>query len=370
MQPNVVLRALLWGALITVSAAPYAVAQGPPPTRVETASVEQMTFRRQLTLVGRTEARAESRIVAEVSGRVRSVDALEGRTVKRGAALVTIDCRRLALSHEAKEAEAAQAKAAATLADKDLERARELVATAVFPQRNLDQAEAEADRARERHRQLDAERRQLELDLENCVIRAPYDGHTVSKLVDVGEWVDPGVAVYELVSLTRVEVMVDLPERRFGELALGSGASLLLQGEEDRPLEGEVVGIAPRASETTHTFPVIVEVDNREGRLGSGMLVRATLSLEGSSESLAVPKDAVVRQGNDSMVYTVADGAARPLLVTPGATEGSWVAVSGDGLRVGLAVVVRGNERLFPGSPVITGEGATDGGTAKQGDGP
>lgn len=375
MQQNAALRGILLGSLGVFLAVPSAIAQGPPPARIETAPVEKMEFRRQLTLVGRTEARSESRIVAEVSGRVRSVDALEGRAVKRGASLVTIDCRRLALSHEAKVAEAAQAEADSALAGKDLERARELVSTAVFPQRNLDQAEAEADRARERHRQLDAERRQFELDLENCVIRAPYTGHTVRKLVDVGEWVDPGTPVYEMVSLSRVEVMVDLPERRYGELELGSPVSLVLSGEEAAPLAGKVVGIAPRASEATHTFPVTVEVDNREGRLGSGMLVRATLSLSGTHESLAVPKDAVVRQGGDSVVYTVVEGAARPVLVTTGATQGSQVAIRGDGLEVGQPVVVRGNERLFPGSPVILDDAppdttTTDGAAVAAGDGP
>lgn len=332
-----------------------AAAQGPPPALVEMAPVERHTFQEQLTLVGRTEARAESRIVAEVSGRVASVDAGEGRPIRRGQPLVTIDCRRLALAIEAKTAEAAQAAAAADLAKKELERAQELVETSVFPQRNLDSAESEATRASERHRQLEAERAQLEHDLENCSIRAPFDGVTVRKLVDIGEWVDPGTAVYELLDLSRVKVTVDLPERRFGEVEKGSRATVLAEsagGEVE--LEGRITGIAPRASETTHTFPVLITVDNAAGRLGSGMLVRAVLDLAGTFDSLAVSKDAVVRQGDRTMVYTVADGVARALPVEVRASDGSRVAVAGEGLEEGLPVVVRGNERLFPGSPART----------------
>ena len=82
-----------------------------PPALVETAPIEEIEFHDQLTLVGRTEARAESRIVAEVAGRVRSVDVGEGRWVQRGQPLVTIDCRRVELALEAKQAETAQAKA-------------------------------------------------------------------------------------------------------------------------------------------------------------------------------------------------------------------------------------------------------------------
>lgn len=348
-----ILKILLTPAVL---ATPLA-AQEMPPALVQTAPIQEVEFHQQLTLVGRTEARGESRVVAEVAGRVSSIDAAEGRPVKRGEVLVTVDCRRTALALEAKRAEAAQAEADAGLAEKELQRAKDLVSTEVFPERNLDSAEADASRTAERYRQLDAERRSLELDLENCRIRAPYAGHTVRKLVDVGEWVDPGTAVYELVDLEVVKVTVDLPERYFGQVGLGSPVAVARSGGEGSELAGEITGIAPRASETTHTFPVIIAVDNADGRLGSGMLVKATLTLEGTFTSLGVSKDAVVRQGERTVVYTVADGKAVEVPVTTGATLGTLVAIDGDGLTAGQPVIVRGNERLFPGSPV-----AVDGG--------
>lgn len=347
-------------------AADSLAAQGPPPTLVAVEPLREAMMHDQLTLVGRTQARAESRIVAEISGRVRSVDAAEGRRLERGAALVTIDCRSTALVLEAKGAEAAQAKAQAVLAEKELARAEDLVRTEVFPQRNLDSAVAEASRSAARFRELDAERRRLELDLENCTIRAPYGGTTVRKLVDVGEWVDAGTPVYELVDLSIAKVTVDLPERRFGELELGSKATITTAGDDaalegraeiegTAALEGTVVGIAPRASESTHTFPVLIEVENRNGRLGSGMLVRATLNLRGTFQSLAAPKDAIVRQGDSTVLYSVADGLAVRIPVRVLASEGSLVAVEAAGdvpIAAGLDVVTRGNERIFPGGPV------------------
>ncbi len=348
--------------LAVTSVAAAARAQGPPAAVVETAPITELEFRQQLTLVGRTEARRESRIVAEVAGRVKSIAAAEGRRVAPGAALVTIDCRRIALALEAKQAEAAQSAADAELARKELERARDLVKTRVFPERNLDGAVADAERTAERTRQLEAERRRLELDLDNCTIRAPYGGSTVRKLVDVGEWVEAGTPVYELVDLSVVKVTADLPERRFGQVALGSPVTITLAGGEGVTLAGEVTGIAPRASETTHTFPVIIEVDNPDGRLGSGMLVTAALALEGTFRSLAVSKDALVRQGERTVVYTVSDGQARAVTVTTRASQGSLVAIEGDGLEAGQPVVVRGNERIFPGSAVkVDGEAPAKG---------
>ncbi len=349
--------------LIAILTAPILLAQDEmPPALVTTALIQEVEFHEELTLVGRTEARRESRIVAEVAGRVKSLPAMEGREVKRGAPLVVIDCRRIVLALDAKKAEAAQAAADAELARKELARARELVETSVFPERNLDSAEADEKRTAERHRQLEAQRQGLELDLEDCTIRAPYGGFTVRKLVDVGEWVEAGTPVWEMVDLAVVKVTADLPERRYGQVKVGSlvaitRAAAIRGGGGSIPLTGKVTGIAPRASETTHTFPVIIEVDNADGGLGSGMLVRAALALDGTFTGLGVSKDAIVRRDDRTVVYTVAGGVATEVRVSTGASLGSLVAIEGDGLAAGREVIVRGNERLSDGSPVELSNG-------------
>jgi multidrug efflux pump subunit AcrA (membrane-fusion protein) len=127
-----------------------------------------------------------------------------------------------------------------------------------------------------------------------------------------------------------------------------------VSGNSGGTVTGTVAGIAPSAIEDTHTYPVIITVDNRDHRLGGGMLVRSTLSLSDKFESLAVNKDAIVRQGPQTMVYTITDGKAVPITVTVGSTAGNMIAVSGEGLTEGTPVVIRGNERVFPGSPVRT----------------
>ena len=154
---------------------------------------------------------------------------------------------------------------------------------------------------------------------------------------------------------------VYLPERYFGHVEMGSEVSIRVSGA-DAPVVGLVAGLAPNASADTHTFPVIIMVDNAEGRLGGGMLVRATVSLDEVFTSLAVHKDAIVRQGVQTMVYTIADGKAAPIPVRVGSMSGDYVSITGEGIAEGMPVVTRGNERIFPGSPVRTGDGPPGGG--------
>jgi RND family efflux transporter MFP subunit len=347
-------------AVCLVGAPEFSVGQDFPPALVVTEPVQTLDFHEQLTLIGRSEARAESRIVSEVSGRVMSINSREGVWISRGKPLVTIDPQRIQLSLAAKVAEVGQAQADAELAEKEYARVSDLFNQEILSERVLDETEAAVKRTIERYNQLQAEREQLELDVAKCTIRAPYGGYTVKQLVQIGEWVNPGTPVYEMVDLSVVKVTVDLPERHFGHVEVGSLVSIFISGDESTPAVGKVTGIAPQASQTTHTFPLIVSVDNQEGRLGSGMLVRATVSLRGQFTSLAVSKDAIIRQGDQTLVYTIVEGKAAPINVITSSSNGTMVAVTGEGLSDGMPVVVRGNERIFPGSPVQTPDGGQD----------
>lgn len=341
----------VWAAFaLAATLATSAFAQG--PTLVVTDSLRQMEFHDQITLIGRTEAIVSSSIVAEVAGRVEAMNAAEGVRVSKNDPLITIDAERLQLAVTSIEAQANRARAQADLAQKDLSRAQDLYGRSLISESRIDSVQAAARIATETYDQLQAERDQLALDLQNCVIRAPFSGYTVRHLTDVGEWVDVGTPVVEMVDLSKVKIFVDLPERHFGHLAVGSEVSVNLSNDPDHPMVGRVSGIAPRASEDTHTFPVIITADNRDGRIGGGMLVRVVLSLDKQFASLAITKDAIVRQGDQTMIYTVVDGKAAPIPVTTSSTSGQMVAVTGQGLVIGMPVVVRGNERIYPGSPV------------------
>jgi membrane fusion protein (multidrug efflux system) len=345
-------KVLLMAVSTVLMIGAVAQAQGPQATLVETKPMKTMEFHNQVTLVGRTEAKVHSRIVSEISGRVTAINAPEGNPIKKGEPLVSIDAERLKLDLQAKEAEAEQARAQASLAESNLKRVTELFGQELIPETTRDSAEAWVTIAKQRYRELQAERDQLAHDVEKSTIRAPYSGFTLRKLVDVGEWVDPGTAVYEMVDLSQVLVTVDLPERHYGHVDVGSGVIIEMSNGSPGPIVGQVSGIARSANESTHTFPVIVTVDNKKGVLGGGKLVRATLSLSDKFTSLAVPKDAIVRNDTRTVIYTTQDGKAAMLPVTIGSTEGDMVSVKGEGLTEGMPVVVRGNERIFPGSPV------------------
>lgn len=323
--------------------------------------VKMIEFNDQITLVSRTKTIRSSRVVSTVSGQVIEINADEGVRVKAGTPIVTLAPHRLQMALNAKQAEANQAKARSVAAATAFDRSKDLFSRELVPESKIDTDSSLALAAHERYRQLLAEKDRIAFDLEECVIKAPFTGYTGRQLVDVGEWVNPGTPVFELADPSVVKVTVDLPERYFGQLAVGSKIGITLSSDASRTLTGYVTGISPNAVESTHTFPVFITVRNKGGHLGGGMLVRATLYLNKKFTSLAVPKDAIVHQGLQTTVYTIADGKAQRIPVVTSSTLGAMIAVEGEGLSEGMQVIVRGNERIFPGSPVKLREETSDG---------
>ncbi|MFQ5607859.1 MAG: biotin/lipoyl-binding protein, partial [Candidatus Zixiibacteriota bacterium] len=97
-----------------------------PPTLVVAEEVGSMEFSDQVTLIGRTRARASSRIVAVAPGPVVEINVAEGVQVRRGDALMTLDRQKIGLIYQSKKAEAREAQAQAELAEQNVERAEEL----------------------------------------------------------------------------------------------------------------------------------------------------------------------------------------------------------------------------------------------------
>ncbi len=327
---------------------------GQGPVIVVTDKVVQKNFNNQIKLIGRTKGLIESNIVAEISGRVQSIETLEGTKVSKGQVLLSIDSQPILLLLQAKQAEALQAEVQAGLARDQKKRAVELRKNNLISESGLDSAIAWDAIQTAKFQKADAERSQLEIDFENTQIKAPYAGYTGRRFVDIGSWVTPGIAVFEMVNISKIKIIADLPEKYFGQLKIGSTV-LVRQSSHDEILNGIVTGISPTASEKTHTYPVIIEVTNNDEILASGMLVQITLSLKKEFNSIAVPKDAIVRQGNNTIVYTIKDGKASLSPVTILATDGTLNAVQSPTLKIGMEVIVRGNERVYPGAAVMTG---------------
>lgn len=410
------------------------------PTAVYLEPVEKRAVRRSAELVGTVEARRQSLIGAEAAGRVEKMLADAGDFVKAGAPLCQMRrlpaelqmkkaqgllaaaeaaLRKMEQGYRKEEIEQAEARVKASKAGlerwtQEFERTRRLLADGASTQAEMDATEAAYRQAREklaeddaylalvrtgyRVEDVDAARAQaatqvaaveeLKDTLDKMTVTMPFDGYVVRKMTEEGQWLTPGSPVAEVVDLSVVRVLLDVPERYLAGLEHGAEAPVTFEAlGDDREFAGKVSQIVPASAEGTHTIAVRVDVPNtvEKGRpvIAAGLFGRVWLPVGETHEAILVPKAAVIRQGGRDLVYTLSDtppagakpaaapeaGAApaAPPKVEPGTPPvkyavalpvrilqgyGRRVEVEGEGLKAGTLLVTRGTYLMAPGAAV------------------
>ncbi len=330
---------------------------GPPPAPVVVDQVTEEMVGSTVGLMGSARAWKDSRVAAEVSGKVIELKVDEGDRVKRGELLCRLDSDELV--HQIREAEAAIKEAQARLerAEKENKRVSALVDKASVSERARDEALYAYLAGIQEVERLRASLGVLRERLQKKAVKAPFSGVVVERLTEVGEWLSPGSVVVELYLIDPVKVVVPVPEKVVHGLSVGDAVRMTFDALGEELFQGKIHAVIPKGDEAARTFPVHIRLDNHQAQVQPGMLARARFELGTPKKVLLVPKDAVVLSGAKRSVIKVVDGKAVPVTVLMGLEHRGKVEVEGD-LKPGDKVVVRGNERLFPGQPVQASDGS------------
>jgi multidrug efflux pump subunit AcrA (membrane-fusion protein) len=232
------------------------------------------------------------------------------------------------------------------------ERAQQTLRVAELGARPEDIAAAEAETQR-----LQARVQRLRDDIRKTTIRSPVSGVITQRYTEVGQWLEVGGKIADILVLNPVLVRVPVHEKDISRLRVGDEATVILDALPDHAFAGHIKHIIPQADLASRTFPVKIEVANTaETTLKAGMFARVTLRPGAAQATLFVPKDAVVRQTTGQVVFVVQAGKARLVPVKTGrAQAGALEIVEGD-LRAGDLVVVTGNETLQDQAAVVVKE--------------
>lgn len=212
------MRSLLLATVLLAGwgAAPFLRAQPatPPNTgapAIETAPYEQVVLHPVREAPASVVPRNETRLAAEVGGRVLRWTADTGSQVSRGALLVEIDPVDLRLARDQARAAVEGSEARLKLAETQLQRARQLVAEGFFSQEALNGRETEVQLLRT---ELASQRAQLaaaERSLAKTRIHAPFAASVKERLAQTGEYVAAGTPLYVLTQTEAPEVSAQIP---------------------------------------------------------------------------------------------------------------------------------------------------------------
>jgi len=327
------------------------LSQAPPPTPVEVALVQEKVLKRPVSFVGNVVPFKRSVIASEVEGLVGKFLVYEGQFVKEGDVLVEFKTSTLEI--KLKEAKASKQEAASryTLASNNLNRVKDLHDKGVASIQELQDAESEKDAGYARLIQLKSQIEQNEYNLSVSSIKAPFSGYVVVKHTEVGQWVQEGGSILELIEIDRLKIVINIPENYVGKLKVKDRVIVSFDALPDMRIEAKVDSIVPQADSESRTFPVRIILDNKDYLIKSGMVARASFLIGNEQPVMLVPKDAIVEFNKNKMVYIVNNGSAQAVPVSPGFAFKDLIQVSGQ-ISKGQQVVIRGNERLRPNQPV------------------
>jgi RND family efflux transporter MFP subunit len=332
-------------AVLLAAAAAGSLAQGGGPAPVVVSVAAERMLAPVIPYPGTVISRNQARLAAEVEGRLEWV-ADVGTAVRRGEVVARVDEVLLEQSLLADKAAVRREQARLAYQNAEVRRLTPLVKKRSVPQSDLDEAVAnrgmtEAEIAAGEARVALARER-----MARATLRAPFDGIITERLLQAGEWAESGAAIVRLVDTKSLEIQAWVPVSALK--FVHEGAPLTLEGNPANGV-GTVRTIVPVGDNRSRLYELRLTFENDGWPVGSD--VRVAVPTADPRTVLAVPRDALVLRRDGTTVFRInKEGLAERVPVNTGIAVGEVIEV--DGIRSGDRVVIRGGERLRPGTPV------------------
>ncbi len=333
-----------------------------------TATAERTSLPRLFDAVGTVQARTDSRVEAQVTGRVLKVLVRPGDKIKAGDELIVLDSRasevRLERSRQARASAAsmisqardalASAKASFDKAESTYKRMKQLYDKKVVTTEEVEKAEsaylqAKAGLSQAREGVVAAQARdqeaskviqEAEIGLGYTTITAQEDGEVARRLVEPGDLAFPGKELLTLQTGASLRLEAMVRESLIGKVLIGDTLKVVVSAlGNGEPLTVTVDEIEPLADPVTRSFLVKARLPEMPG-LYPGMFGRLLIP-QGLRDTVLVPETALTRVGQLETVMVKSGETWQPVYVRTGASHGDKVEIlsglsGGETLGIGI----------------------------------
>jgi len=349
---------------------------------VDLASVQPGQVAEQLILTGALKAKETVNVTPQSTGRLEKTYFQVGDRVRQGDLIAELEDSEL--QQRVRRAEAAIAVSAANVTQRKAEldniKANLARAEQLFNEQLLSPQEYEQQRtglatmnaqvalAEAQQQQAEAELAELRIQLAQTKVYAPLSGDVSVRYVDEGSLVSPSTPLIQIVNLTSLVTIGNVPERNVGRLRVGTPAEVRVDAIPDEVFRGKIARIAPVLDAATRSASIEIDIANPDRVLRAEMFVRIDLNLGTTREANLIPRDSLIYRGVESGVFLL-DEEDRPVFqsVEIGVnTEDDRVEILN--LAPGTRIIGRGATMLREGDQIrVAGEQAPAAGEARNG---
>lgn len=319
------------------------LAYAPTPVKVAVATASTQPFPRYLEAIGELEAIEQVSVPAEIGGRIVSLPIQSGQRVERGQVLVQLNDapQRGNLVRLQGEMENARVR---------LERLRRLVSVNATSREAFDNAQTELSTAKGALQALTAE-------IEQRTIRAPFAGTLGIRKVHLGQYVNPGDVLINLIGDKGLYVNFSVPEQALSQVRPGAILEVLLDALPEQVLSAKVSAVDPFL-DRTRTLSIQARLQDPPATALPHMFARVRLAQPMPDGTLSVPETAVTYNAYGEELFVVQqakDAQGTPTVqrvsVKTGARHAGRVVIA-SGLAPDTQVVTSGQIKLSDGAPI------------------
>ena len=178
-------------------------------------------------------------------------------------------------------------------------------------------------------------------------VRSPISGVVRSRHFVPGQQVEAGEPLFEVVDPSTAWLRLNLPARHAGVASGAESAVFIPEGSEIQFHTDRLISVGSVIDPESRTLPVILAVENGDGRLKIGQFVDAQLRVGDTTPGVSVPAGAVMNEDGQPVLYVQIGGESfERRSVVLGPTDGEYTIVL-TGLAAGEHVVTEGGYQVY-----------------------
>jgi RND family efflux transporter MFP subunit len=307
------------------------------PISIQDDNITLKDVNAEYSYTGSFEPNKETKISAEIQGKINSLLVDVGSSVKTGQGLIQLDNSLLKLQHQSIEVQIEGLEA-------DVKRYTVLANADAIQGVQLEKTELALKSAK-------IQKATLLEQINKTTIKSPFNGIVTAKMTEEGAFAAPGIPLLQITDISKLKFTINLPEQQLNQFNLGQTSKLTADAMPNIVFSGEVSMIGSKAN-IGNSYPIQFIVGNTPDlKIKSGMSGSVVISNKDQQKQIMIASSAIVGTNIKPQVYIVKQGKAILCDITISKRIGNKVIVD-KGLTEGDVIVTNGFINLFDGANV------------------
>lgn len=309
------------------------------PIAVSADTIRLQTIDDVNAYTGTFEPNKETKISADIQGKINAVLVDVGSNVSKGQTLIQLDNSLLKLQLQTVEVQIEGL-------EDDVKRYTILTEADAVQGVQLEKAKLGLKAAK-------VQKATLLEQISKTTIKAPFNGVVTAKLNEVGGFAAPGIPLLQITDISTLRFTVNVPENDLVQFQNNKTYKISADAYLDISLSGKVTMTGSKAN-MGNSFPVQFQVANtKNSTIKSGMFGKVNLSDIKQEQGILIPTSAIMEENGIAKVYLIKNGKAVLQTITTSKNIGNKTLVSG-GLNENDVIVTNGFINLFDGANITT----------------